>query len=205
MEPILIYWWDNLLMRIIVFLFFIIVSTRAFSQTCPQFIEPGHLEKLTTNAIEKYYPHLKNIKLKFTPFRSKEYFFQTDINRLFLFQKKQKRTYFIEYNVSLMNCAPSDEALTSILLHELEHINDYEQLNNTELLRLFTRLLDPYFRQKFERETDQAVIHFHQTHGLLEFRQWMNERLTQKQIQKKEFYYFSASELESILELQNQN
>jgi hypothetical protein len=192
-------------MKVIILIILTVFTSQLFAQSCPQFIEPGHIEKLTNQAINQYYPHLKDVKIKFSPFKSREYFFQTDINKLFLFQNKKKRTYYIEYNVSLMSCAPSDQALMSILIHELEHISDYEKLNNTELLKLFSSLLDPHSRQDFERKTDEVVIDYHETQGLLEFRKWMNERLTPKQIAKKEFYYFSVLELESILELQNQN
>jgi hypothetical protein len=153
--------------------------------------------------IAKSFPELeaKNIKVK--TFQSQDTFFkaQFSIDGFLTFQKI-KTTIFVNPKVFELN-AP-EEGIRAILAHELAHAVYYKNKNRLQLIGLIS-LISRKFTVKFERRADLAAIEKGYGEGLIKYREWLYQHISDEQILVKERNYFTPQELKVLLPEFNKN
>lgn len=170
-------------------------SQQAF---CPYKTSRAEFETLISGVKVKYFPELAKAHIAIREFSSKDYFLQAQPQAQSLLYKKAKRKYFIMLNPSLYDCSPSQRALEAILVHEFEHIMDYESDASVQIIGTGLHyVLDKKYRANYERATDLKVIKKGIAEGLIEYRQWLYLQLSEKALKKKLYYYLNPAEIKA--------
>lgn len=170
----------------------------SFPQTIDKHQVALNKTKIIINEIiAKSFPELvaKNIKVK--TFQSQDTFFkaQFSIGRFLTFQKIQT-TIFVNPKVFEMN-AP-EEGIRAILAHELAHALYYKNRNRLQLIGLIS-LINRKFTVKFERRADLVAVEKGYGEGLIKYREWLYQHISEKQILVKKRNYFTPPELKVLL------
>lgn len=154
-------------------------------------------EKLIQEVVEESYPELLTEKIKVKTFRSQKTFFkaQFSFNR-YLTLRKLRMTILINPIVYSRN-APV-EGLRAILAHELAHILYYKRKNRLQLLGLIG-LVNGGFNAKFERRTDLVAIERGYGIGLIEYREWLYQNVSEREISSKKRNYFTSEEIALLI------
>ena len=147
------------------------------------------------------FPQLKNIRIIVTTFESDAYYLQAQPKTTTLLGNYASREYEVQLNLKLLDCPPSENALKSILVHEIEHIVDYTNWSNLEIIEHGIHYsIDRTFRKEYERATDLKAMKRGAANGLIEYREWLYQRLTPKQLSTKKYYYYTPEEILEWLE-----
>lgn len=156
--------------------------------------------KIKNQVIQDLYPELKGYKIRLNNALSEpDYFMDTWITPLSVLRHARKRQYWVRLNPVLLDSPPSEKALYGILAHELSHIVDYKKRNSVNLIRFLIWIgkSDP---APYERHTDEVALRKGVAQGLLEYRCWLNHRLTDSQWLKKKRIYYSPAEIKKWLD-----
>lgn len=167
---------------------------------CPNKITSAQVIDLFKNILETDIPQLKPFydrgQIKYEEFEGDEYFLGTFPRLSNAFKKNStKRRAKLKVNKSIFQCAPSDNALRAILIHEAKHLLDYFSLNFTGYLKLLNAYTDSHRRAKYERSTDLYVLEKGFKEGLKEYREWIYLRLKPEEIKTKQCFYLTANEI----------
>lgn len=75
--------------------------------------------------------------------------------------------------------------LTAILVHKIQHVSDYLKMSSVEMVAFGARYAsDKKFHTKYERETDTKTLIKGFGPGLIEFRLWVYQWLSPKELKK---------------------
>jgi hypothetical protein len=144
------------------------------------------------------FPQMKDLIIDLKTFNSDSYFFQANFPVKSIFSNPLKRKYQIEINPKLLNCPPSIEGLKAIMTHELKHIDDYLKLNRKDMTKFAIKFgLNKNYRAHYERETDIFALETNQKKGLKEFRQWVYQWLTPRELKIKKRFYLTPEEIDA--------
>lgn len=163
---------------------------------CYPKISREEFEKLVQVVKEDYFPKLENIPISVATFSSNAYFLQAQPVIKTLVKKRQSRQYKVQLNTKLLDCPPSQKALEAILVHELEHILDYTNWSSKRIAAHGVRYtLSSEMRASYERATDQKVLFKGLHQGLIEYREWVYQWLTPKELSAKKRIYLTPEEI----------
>lgn len=144
----------------------------------------------------EFYSEFDSLNITVREFNSEAYFLQAKVDVKTLFKAKVKRKYYIEINPKIYDCAPSPAALKAILIHELEHINDYNEMSSAQISELGVKYAaSKKYRAAYERATDVKVLVKGQAQGLIEYRHWIYAKLSPRELELKKFYYLTPEEI----------
>ncbi len=182
----------------------LLLSTTLFSAqadaACDEPISLYELSNLVDDVRSTYFKHIARHNITMESFNSSEAFFQTQPVVGTLLGNVYFRKYKLQYNPRIFFCPPSRKAIHAILVHEFEHINDYYESSAVELLGFATRYkVFSKFRKNYERETDKKACAKGQAEGLIEYREWIYDKLTPKQLESKKAQYLTPEELRKYL------
>jgi predicted SprT family Zn-dependent metalloprotease len=105
-------------------------------------------------------------------------------------------------NEKMLNCPPSQAALTAIITHELSHFQDYHSLPILGVTKLGIRYgASKKFRRYYERQTDWKTLELGHGPGLSEYREWLYKMLPPKAVKTKKYYYLTPEEIAAGREL----
>jgi hypothetical protein len=179
-------------------LLFILSLSITHSFACEFKTSKSELAQIVAQVQHTYYPELSHTKIDLREFTSDAYFLQAKPDILSLLKKKRNRQYFVEVNTKLYDCAPSPLALEAIIAHELEHIVDYENKHSLQIAGLGISYASKKHRARYERQTDIKVLYKGLGRGLIEYRQWIYQQLTPKQLATKKKFYLTPEEIENF-------
>ncbi|MBY0517568.1 MAG: hypothetical protein K2P81_11695 [Bacteriovoracaceae bacterium] len=187
--------------HILIFLAPFALHARTEGVTCYPSITDKEFDNLVTETKISYFPQLLNLSISIKKFNSDAYYLQASPDYKSLVKKKASRKYFIEINTKLLNCPPSMESLEAILVHEFEHLNDYNKMSSVTIADLGIKYAtNKKFRTRYERKTDEKALKKGIGHGLIGYRNWIYSRLTPKQLATKKRYYFTPEEIEEWMD-----
>ncbi len=172
----------------------------SFNKTIPQEFEKEILISLS------HYPELSKTKIKFcyaNIFTS----MKAVPSLIFLFQKRENRTYRIVMNkkqcsgTNIMQRAGS-AAVIGVVGHELGHILDYSRHSNMSLLKLLISYIPKKGRIETEKRADKIAIDHNLGKQLLEFNNHIlrDACMDPKYIHYKKKFYNSSSSISSLIE-----
>ena len=168
----------------------------ASSEGClpPMTIE--QFKAMVQSSRDLYFPELSNLKIEVSTFRSDEYFLQAQPKIRTLLRGGSKRCYLIDLNLKLLDCPPPEEALTAILVHELEHIKDYTGWSSFKIARFGVHYSTSMkLKTRYERETDHKVLEKGLHSGLAGYREWLYQWLSPKELARKKKIYLTPEEI----------
>jgi hypothetical protein len=176
-----------------------LISFPVFSKTpteCLPRMDQESFDSLVFETKSLFFSELDHINLKVTTFRSESYFLQTQPSIKTLINKKQKRIYTVQLNLNLLDCPPPLKALEAILVHELEHVKDYETWSSTKIMSHGGKYISSCkFKTAYERKTDRKVLEKGLHEGLAEYREWVYQWLTPKALANKRKIYLTPEEI----------
>lgn len=175
---------------------FSMVSSHAFAGEClpPMPLEDFKLLVLDTR--ELHFPELQDLNISISTFESGAYFLQAQPSLETIFKKTSKRSYEIQLNLRLLECPPDLISLQAILVHELEHVKDYNGWSSKKIIGHGLRYVtDRNFRSRYERQTDLKALVKGFSVGLMGYRYWVYQWLTPKELKLKKRYYFTPEEI----------
>ena len=168
----------------------------AYAQNCEPAMSLESFNSLVIETHQKYFPELEKTKIKVTTFKSDAYFLQAQPDKKTLFKKSQNRVYEVQLNVRLLACPPDINSLQGIIVHELEHVKDYEGWSTGKIAAHTIKFLtDRNFRARYERKTDLKAMQKGLSEGIKGYRFWIYQWLTPKQLKIKKRYYYTPEEI----------
>lgn len=183
-------------MMINVLFIFLLGLSSLFAQNCLPPLSLEEFDSLLSETQKNYFPELANSKIKVSTFDSDAYFLQAQPEIKTILKKSSKRTYEVQLNLRLLACPPETSALQAILVHELEHVKDYENWSSIKIVsHALKYATNKQFRTKYERETDLETMQKGFSQGLIGYRFWVYQWLTPKQLKIKQRYYFTPEEI----------
>ncbi len=173
------------------FILLILFSTSALAashEQCLPAMSLDHFKTLVQSSKDQYFPELRKVNIGVSTFRSDAYFLQA--------QPNIKRQYFIQLNLKLLECPPSEDALVAILVHELEHVKDYIGWSSAKLIKhgiVYSASMK--VKIAYERQTDRKVLEKGLHTGLAGYRDWVYQWLTPKELARKRRIYLTPEEI----------
>jgi hypothetical protein len=162
----------------------------------------NEIKSIIENNIKNYFedllPALNENRIEIREFKNDEYFLKTFFKLGHIL--KDKKTYYIDINTNIYHCAPSEKALEAILAHEIQHIQDYKDMNSLELIKLGIKMLKKKTRSEYERSTDFKIMHIGLSQGIKEYREWIYKKLNTKGLNKKRCYYYTPEEINRYMQ-----
>jgi hypothetical protein len=173
-----------------------LILTSAHAFDCLPAITLEQFQQTLETTRSTYFPEIPADQLSVTTFESDAYFLQAQPKVKSLVRSGPKRHYKVELNTKLLNCPPSMEALVAILAHELEHVLDYMHWSSVRVVNHGIKYsLSGKVKIKYERETDQKVVERGLSEGLAQYREWVYQWLTKKDLKRKREIYLTPEEL----------
>jgi len=121
-----------------------------------------------------------------------------------LFRPSKKRHYYLEINPLLYKNNPGEFAIRAILIHELEHVIDYLDLNFYQLSHFGLKYANnTQFRYDYERYTDIKALKRGAGIGLADYRIWIYKQISPKDVVIKKMSYLTPEEIRSFLRNEN--
>ncbi len=192
---------NNICKCLILFSIFIFNSVWAAGAVCHLSITSDEFKDLVDRTRQHYFPELSGLNISIREFNSDAYYLQAKPNYKSLFKKKHFRKYYVEINTRLLSCPPSMESIEAILVHEFEHIKDYNTMSSVKIGEMGSKYaLSKKFRSKYERQTDVKALEKGLGAGLIGYRNWIYAKLSPKQLLLKKRYYLTPEEIESWIE-----
>lgn len=184
-------------------LLFSLLSASSFAKTpvvCANALSLENVEGLVLQTRDHYFPELSATSIRAVRCVSRAYFLQAQPFVKSLTKRRSERRYKVEVNDALLACPPSIEALEAIIVHELEHIRDYTGWSTGRLLRHGIDY-SLSFKQKvdYEHATDRKVLSKGLHEGLAQYREWVYQQLTPKDLITKRRIYLTPEEIRSSL------
>ena len=168
----------------------------ATSEGCLPTMTIDQFKAMVQSSRDLYFPELSNLKIEISTFRSDEYFLQAQPKIRTLLRGGSKRRYVIDLNLKLLDCPPPEEALTAILVHELEHIKDYTGWSSFKIARFGVHYSTSMkLKTRYERETDHKVLEKGLHSGLAGYREWLYQWLSPKELARKKKIYLTPEEI----------
>jgi coenzyme F420-reducing hydrogenase gamma subunit len=187
-------------MKIFILSFFICAFASA-ADICSTAIDENNVQEHINFLLEKHFPELQNIKIKIENFESNAYFLQANLKKKTIFKEAHKRTYVIEVNQKLYACPPTPKGLRAILAHEIQHISDYLNMSSAEIIALAARYsTNKKFHTEYERSTDKKTLEKGFGKGLIDYRLWVYQWLSPKQLKEKKRFYYTPEEIETWMQ-----
>ncbi len=143
----------------------------------------------------EYFKILENINISLKEMDSNSYYLATGI--LDKLNPPKERRYIIKINNKLFDCAPTERAMKAILAHELVHILDYIEGSRFNLLSFGARYV--ISGAKIERATDYRVFQLGLAVGIKEYRQWVYQLLSPKDLKVKRKRYYTPEEIDKLI------
>lgn len=179
------------------FVFLFLLTFNAFAHECLPPITRSDFAQIVNHTKETYFPDLHHLNISIKEFKSDAYFLQAQPDLKTVMKKASLRRYFVEVNPKIFACPPTHDALEAILIHEFEHIRDYNVRSSVEIGILGAKYgLSKKYRTKYERQTDEKALYQGFGPGLIQYRLWIYAQLTPEQIRVKKRYYFTPEEIE---------
>lgn len=183
---------------VIIIILFAALSAAWAGQECEPAITKENAEGLLQETRDRFFPELKSTRIRLDLFRSHAYFLQAQPIAKTLLKPRQHRRYHVQINQRLLDCPPSLDALQAIMVHELEHVVDYTHWNSARLLRHGIRYSTSLSQRiRYERATDQKVLLKGLHEGLAQYREWVYQWLTPKELAAKRKIYLTPEEIRS--------
>lgn len=187
-------------------LLLVLNSAWASQEICYPAITSTEFAEMVTRAKLTHMPCLIETNIAIREFESDAYYLQAKPEIKSLLKKKQERKYFVEVNPKLYLCPPSMDALEAILVHEFEHVVDYEKMSALGIARFGAKYgTSKKYRAKYERATDEKVLKKNLGLGLIGYREWIYSKLSPKDILIKKRYYYTPEEIDEWIATQHTN
>ncbi len=156
---------------------------------------PAMVEEAIAQLVRRSYPSLKGLRIDLHDVHWEDAYFSS----FFAFPLPfKKRTYKIGINLRAFDRDLPEEAMKSILSHELGHTLAYSKRNFFQMFGLVKIFLNPGSLRRFERRADLEAIRRGHARGLIEYRNWVYRNIPAAKIEEKRRTYYAPEEIEAL-------
>ncbi len=145
-----------------------------------------------------YFAELEHVSVAVETLEQGDYFFEIKPKLITLFGRKKSRKYLLSVNPKVLNCPLPPDSLRAILIHEMQHIADYENWSTWAIAKhALYYLTSLQYRVRFERETDTKALERGAGLALVGHRLWVYQWLNPKELKLKKKIYLTPAEIEA--------
>jgi len=129
-----------------------------------------------------------------SPYTSPSSFFSANFELSTLGEEPLDRDYIVHYSTLQFDQPPPANAVLAILAHELKHVRDYTEMDAAEVTEFGLWYVTSDV-SAYERETDEHSLQLGCGEGLIEFREWLYEVVTDEVEAQKRVDYYTPEEI----------
>lgn len=157
------------------------------------------------DVLEREFPELAGFDVTFRVGHAKGAILRTSFSTTSIFRRAERRRYFVVVSDRFLDAHPDDEAMRSLLVHELAHVVDYTRMSRSRLVGFLTNyVVSPKgFVPRYERDSDLRALERGHAHGfdvadgMRTYREWLYQNLEPKLVAVKKRNYLTPEEITS--------
>lgn len=142
---------------------------------------------------------LRDVRIDLVEAESEDSFFWANVDLSTAAEDPLERRYLVYVNTAQYADPPTEATVSAILVHELQHIVDYTEMDTAELVE-FGLWYASGDIAAYERQTDEAALEAGCAHGLIEYREWLYGQVSAEVEAQKRVDYYTPEEIEAWLE-----
>lgn len=145
---------------------------------------------------EHLFPELDGVHIGLNPNQSDSSYFSANLEIATIDSPPPERRYLVHYSVLQFDDPPPADAVRAIMAHELKHVRDYTEMSADELVEFGVRYATEPISE-YERQTDLHALELGCGRGLIQFREWLYDHVTDEVEAQKRVDYFTPEEIEA--------
>lgn len=165
---------------------------------------PEDLAELLADVQVALHPDLEGVPVRLVPMTSASDFFYANLDLTTIGNDPRERAYEVYYNERMFGDVglPPVDGLVAILGHELKHVQDYTELDTDEMVAfgLWYATSDV---AEYERETDLYVLERGCGEGLIAFREFLYDNVSDEVEAQKRLDYWTPEEIRAWMDEQD--
>lgn len=179
----------------------------AGSPTCSSIMAAANNPTTTTDIealitqTRQLVPELNSVSLSVQTIESDSTFLAAQVDLSTISNAPLEREYLIQINPQIFEQHITGASTVAILLHEFKHILDYTELDTNALVE-FGLWYAGGDVAEYERATDEFALERGCATGLIEFREWLYEFVSEAVRAEKEENYYTPDEIRAWMTAQ---
>ncbi len=159
---------------------------------------PDDLEALHHDVQAVLHPDLEGVAVELVTMTSEADFFYANLDLTTLANDPRERSYRVYYNQGMFEDlgVPPFAGLVAILGHELKHVQDYTEMDAEEMAQ-FGVWYATSDVSDYERATDEFVLERGCGPGLIAFREFLYDHVSDEVEAQKRHDYYTPEEIEA--------
>ncbi len=141
-----------------------------------------------------YFSELEGVSIELGTLDSDDSFFVANLDLSTLDVQPLERDYLVLYNPVLLSDPPPYAGVGAILVHEIKHILDYTAMDTTELVE-FGLWYASGDVAEYERQTDEFALEAGCGPGLIAYREWLYDHISEEDAAQKRIDYYTSEEI----------
>ena len=156
------------------------------------------IETLIANA-RSLIPELDGVSLRVETIESNSTFLAAQVDLSTISNPPLEREYLIQINPQIFEQQITGASTVAILVHEFKHILDYTEMDTNALVEFGIWYAGGDVAE-YERATDEFALERGCATGLIEFREWLYDFVSEEIRREKEENYYTPDEIQAWLE-----
>ncbi len=154
------------------------------------------LAELLAEVLQTHQPQLQGLSIELLAKDSEQDFFSADFDVTSAAEPGPERSYRVRYGPRIFESPPPTAATAAILVHELQHIDDYVGMDTAELSDFILWYATGDFAE-YERATDEVALEAGCGEGLKAYRLWLYEQVDADTEAQKRLDYYTPEEIDA--------
>jgi len=174
--------------------------------TCPELLDgrpaatnEAELAVMLEQVHSNLFPELAGVTIRLAANTSDESFFSATPDLATISNEPFEREYLVQYSTLQFDQPPPANAVIAILVHELKHVRDYTEMDLEEVIEFGAWYISADI-SAYERETDEHSLQLGCGEGLIEFREWLYDVVTDEVEAEKRVNYYTPDEIRAWMD-----
>lgn len=144
-------------------------------------------------------PELDGVSLRVETIESDSTFLAAQVDLSTISNPPLEREYLIQINPQIFEQQITGASTVAILVHELKHVLDYTEMDTNALVEFGLWYAGGEVAE-YERATDEFALERGCATGLIAFREWLYDFVSEEVRREKEVNYYTPDELRAWVE-----
>ncbi len=164
-------------------------------------INPSNTQDINTliTQTRRLIPELNGVSLSVQTIESESTFLAAQVDLSTISNPPLEREYIIQINPQIFEQQITGASTVAILVHEFKHVLDYTEMDTNTLVE-FGLWYAGGDVAEYERATDEFALERGCATGLIEFREWLYDFVSEEIRREKEENYYTPDEIQAWLE-----
>lgn len=145
-------------------------------------------------------PELNGVSLSVNTIDSDSTFLAAQVDLSTISNPPLEREYLIQINPKIFEEQITGASTVAILMHEFKHVLDYTEMDSNTLIEFGLWYVGGDIAE-YERATDEFALQRGCATGLIDFREWLYDFVSEEVRAEKETNYYSPDEIRAWMEV----